>query len=165
LIAGLLAASEDLCVAACSALEQRYGAIDAASVPQRWTVTSYYADEMGDDILRQFVSFATLIDPDRIAPIKIETNTLEDMWRKEGKRAVNLDPGYVGLAKLVLATTKDAAQRIYLSGGIYAEPTLRYEGGSFRPYAYTYNDYADSAGLAFFNSVRARYVEQLRIRS
>ena len=41
-------------------------------------------------------------------------------------RPLNLDPGYLTLGKLVLASTKDFAHRIYLGRGIYAEMTLFY---------------------------------------
>ena len=162
LIAGLLAASEEVLTVVHTALERRYGAIDDASVPALWKVSDYYDDEIGTEIWRQFISFAVLIDPGAIATIKSETNTLEDTWRKDGKRKVNIDPGYVGTAKMVLATTKDAAHRIYLGDGIYAEPTLRYESAAFQPYPHTYPDYADDVGLEFFSGVRARYVGQLR---
>lgn len=162
LIAGLLAASEELLGLAHTALERRYGAIDDTSSPALWKVSSYYDEEIGTEIWRQFISFAALIDPGAIAAIKSETNTLEDTWRKDGKRKLNIDPGYVGTTKMVLATTKDAAHRIYLGDGIHAEPTLRYESGAFLPYPHTYPDYADDVGLEFFSGVRARYVEQLR---
>jgi hypothetical protein len=162
LIAGLLAASEELLRVAHTALERRYGSIDDTSDPALWKVSDYYDDEIGTEIWRQFISFAALIDPGAIAAIKSETNTLEDAWRKDGKRKVNVDPGYVGMTKLVLATTKDAAHRIYLADGIHAEPTLRYESGAFQSYPHTYPDYADEVALEFFSSVRAQYVEQLR---
>lgn len=163
LIAGLLVSSPSLLNEARATLSEIYGEIDQSSVPTAWTVTNYYTAEMGPDITRQFVSFATLIQPDAIASIKAATNELENRWRQGGKRRVNIDPGYIGLTKLVLATTKDASQRVYLGGGIYAEATLAFERGSFRPYAYTYRDYADASG--FLQGVRSRYVEQLRSES
>jgi hypothetical protein len=162
LIAGLLAASEELLGKAHTALTQVHGTIDDTSVPALWKVSSYYDDEIGTEIWRQFISFAALIDPGTLAAIKSGTNQLEDTWRKEGRRKLNIDPGYVGMTKLVLATTKDAAHRIYLGDGIYAEATLRFESGGFQPYTHTYPDYADEVGLEFFSGVRARYVEQLR---
>jgi hypothetical protein len=162
LVVGLLASAPALLEEAQAALAEAYGEIDDSSAPVRWTVSSYYADEMGPDLTRQFLSFARLIAADVLMSIKAATNDLENRWRRGGKRRVNIDPGYVGLTKLVLATTKDAAQRIYLGDGLYAEPTLAYEDGSFRPYTYTYRDYADAGGVRFFNGVRARYLQQLR---
>ena len=46
------------------------------------------------------------------------------------------DPG-----KLVLASTKDFAHRIYLSRGIYAEVTLQYRHRRWEHHEYTFPDY------------------------
>lgn len=162
LIAGLLAASAALLEEARQVLERTHGTIEASTPAACWDISDYYAREMGAHLLRQFVSFTTLIDPGHLATIKLETNALEQRWCRGNDRKVNIDPGYVGASKLVLATTKDAGHRIYLAGGIYAEPALRYESGSFRPYAHTYADYAAPEALVFFNQVRARYLSQLR---
>ena len=154
LIAGLLAASPELLEAARAALQDAFGLIDAASSPHPWTVSTYYASEMGDEIWRQFVAFADPLQPGELAGIKERTNALERRWIAETGRRVNIDPGYLDLTKLVLASTKDAAHRIYLGRGIYAEATLYFARGSFAPYGYTYPDYAAPPAIAFFNQVR-----------
>ena len=83
---------------------------------------------MGPKILRKFVSHLPLIQPDRLAEIKIISQELEmaHLRVKGGKkgRQVNIDPGCLDASKVVLATTKDASHRIYLSSGIYGEATL-----------------------------------------
>ena len=78
-------------------------------------------------------------------------------WR----RRVNLDPGYVDQAKLVLATTKDRQHRLYLGRGIYGEVTLRFTGGRFEPWEWTYPDYRTPEYRVFFETVRRRYRQQL----
>jgi hypothetical protein len=160
LIAGLLASSDDLLAEAAEALSQRFGPVDAFSIPSRWDLSSYYREEMGDVIWRQFLSFERLIAPEALAESKQITNGMEGAWRTGSGRRVNIDPGYVAATKLVLASTKDAAQRVYLSGGIYAEATLHFRNGSFQPYPYSYRDYA--AAVTFFNRVRTIYLAQLR---
>lgn len=162
LIVGLLAVGDDLLQAAQRALADRFGAIDDTSEAQQWTISTYYSAEMGDEVRRRFLSFSELIAPDDIARLKLATNELENRWLGDTGRRVNVDPGYVATTKLVLATTKDAAHRIYLRDGIYAEATLGYESGSFRPYSYTYADYAAPAAIDFFNQARATYLAQLR---
>jgi hypothetical protein len=92
--------------------------------------------------------------------MKLKTNDLEERWRAAQGRQVNLDPGYVGYTKLVLASTKDASHRVYLGQGIYAEATLQFVRGSFQPWPYTYRDYAEPAAIEFFNRVRERYREE-----
>lgn len=155
LIAGLLVASPDLLAEVHAELSAAFGAIRLASDAWRWTATNYYAAEMGDDIWRQFVAFTRPVDPGSLAAIKLRTNAMEQRWRTARGRQVNIDPGYVAPLKLVLATTKDAAHRVYLADGIHAEVTLVYERGTFRARAHTYPDYAAPEATAFFNRVRS----------
>ncbi len=72
-------------------------------------------------------------------------------------RLINIDPGYVDLAKLVLASTKDYAHRIYLRKGIFAEITLSYRGNSFSPNDWTYPDYRSAEYIGIFNQIRKLY--------
>ena len=164
LIAGLLAASDEQLVHAEASLQERFGRVDARSSATDWTVSTYYRDEMGDAIRRQFISFEHLIAADQLAAVKLATNELEGRWRTSSGRLVNIDPGYIAVTKLVLASTKDAAHRIYLGQGIHAEVTLLYSNGTFQPHAQTYPDYAAPEAVAFFNGVRGTYLEQLRSR-
>ena len=63
-----------------------------------------------------------------------------------------MDPGYLTLAKLVLATTKDHAHRIYQAERIYAEVTLNYRGGGWQKCDWTYPDYQRADYQAFSRS-------------
>jgi hypothetical protein len=161
-IVAILAASVECLDAARAALVDSFGAIDLASDPKPWAGSNYYAAELGELPWRQYVAHDALDDPGELAVRKLQTNELERRWRSASGRAVNLDAGYVDLQKLVLASTKDAAQRIYLGRGIFAESALRFVGGRFEPWPYTYRDYAESDALEFFTRVRARYRSQLR---
>ncbi|HVN86205.1 MAG TPA: DUF4416 family protein [Candidatus Binatia bacterium] len=162
LIAGLLTSSADLLRDVHRVLAAEFGAIDAASDPTAWTESSYYAAEMGKTLWRQYVSFTPLIDPESLVRVKHRTNATENWWRVASPRRVNIDPGYLSATKLVLASTKDAAHRIYLGDGIYGEATLRYADGAWQPYPYTYRDYAGPIAGAFFNGVRSRFLTQRR---
>jgi len=162
LIAGILVTNIPLLRETHDALMAAYGPLDAASEPYQWTESSYYSAEMGAEIWRQFVSFGICIEPGALTAIKLRTNALEARWQRATGRCVNLDPGYLSATKLVLASTKDAAHRIYLSEGVYAEATLRFENGIWQPYAYTYRDYASVSACEFFTRVRARYLAQRR---
>jgi hypothetical protein len=116
-------------------------------------------------LVRRIWSFEPLVDPGALAAIKLSTNDLERAWSVDGRRRVNLDPGYVSLSKLVLATTKNHGHRVYLRDGIYAEVTLRYREGAFCPWPWTYPDYATAAYCALFGQIRRRYVAQLHGRT
>ncbi len=165
LIMGLIIAGETSVDEARQRLEASYGEIDLETTPSPFVATHYYEREMGPQLSRIFWSFEPLIAADALASIKRQTNLLErtfawwdgQCWR----RRVNLDPGYVDLAKLVLATTKDRQHRLYLGQGIYGEVTLRFTGGRFVPWEWTYPDYRTPAYQAFFDAVRRRYRQQL----
>ena len=164
-VIGVLTAEPSLLSTVYQELTQRLGPIDFTSELMPFTSTNYYADEMGPDIHRQFISFERLIDAGTLAEMKLFTNTVEQNFaikKPEGDaRRVNLDAGYLCLAKLVLASTKDHAHRIYLCDGIYAEITLRFYRKTFQPWEWTYPDYRLPEYIAIFNAIREIYRNQL----
>jgi hypothetical protein len=162
LIVSLLAGDPALLDQAQAALERAFGPVDWQSEPLPFAHTDYYTPEHGPGLMRRLVTFRPLIDPGRLAAIKRETNALEQRWTDEGQRQVNLDPGYLSLSKLVLATTKDHGHRMYLGQGIYAEVTLRFQDGAFRAWPWTYPDYASPHYATLLAGVRERYKAQLR---
>ncbi len=162
LVVSMFTAEPALFATAKTRMSELWGPIDLESELFPFAHTDYYAAEFGTHLMRQFVTFATLIDPVHLAEIKIATNALEQEWVAEGKRRINLDPGYVSLSKLVLASTKDHAHRIYLQQGIYGEVTLYYRQKAFRAWPWTYPDYASAPYLRLFEQIRARYAAQLR---
>jgi hypothetical protein len=162
LIVGMFAPREGLFEAPRRELTEAYGPADHVSPVWPFDFTAYYAQEFGEGLLRQFLSFAELIDPAKLAEIKLYTNALEQQYASAGRRQFNLDPGYIDLSKLVLATTKNHQHRIYLSQGIYAEVTLRYTRKSFRPWEWTYPDYRTDHYIQFLNQVRETLLQQLR---
>lgn len=144
------------------ALTAHFGPVDYRSARLLFAHTDYYTPEFGSGLERQFIAFERLIDPGRLAEIKRLTNELEQRWSEAGRRRINLDPGYITEAKLVLATTKDHGHRIYIGQGIYAEVTLTYRDKDFRPWPWTYPDYASEPYLEIMRAIRRIYVAQLR---
>lgn len=145
------------------ALQELFGEMELESDHYNFSsYTDYYQEEMGKDLEKFFISFKELIPRDRIAEIKIETNQLEEEFSIKNKRLVNLDPGYVAEAQLVLPTTKGYAHRIYLCKRIHAEVTLIYEKESFKPLPWTYPDYRSELAIEFFNRVRREYLKKLK---
>ncbi len=162
LIVAMLSARSDSFEQAQEALTRRYGELDYTSPDLPFTYTDYYAPELGPHILRRFVSAGKLIDPGALAQIKVWTNGLEDSCRENGRRTINLDPGYICGGKLVLATTKDQAHRIYLAQGIYAEVTLFYRARQFAVLPWTYPDYRTADYHRILSDIRTLYMAQLR---
>lgn len=118
LICGMITQDEQLFEMAQERLTIDFGPIDYESRILPFNQTDYYQLEMGPDLKREFIAFEPLIDRERLVEIKLSTNALEKELAKDGRRRINLDPGYLTPSKLILATTKDYSHRIYLGGGI-----------------------------------------------
>ena len=166
LIVGILAANYECSSAALDALIDVFGKLDVVSDVWPFDQTDYYKDQAGEHILRQFVSIESLIAPGKLAKIKHKTNKLErKLAAKSGiplPRPVNLDPGIIEPSKLILATTKNYSHRIYIGKKMYAEVTLIFDKGRWRPLPHTYPDYRRQCYFDFFDKVRTRLLEQLK---
>ena len=143
-------------------LKRLYGPLEGPEKIMPFDYTDYYYEEFGKPLRRKLICFKKLINTEKFYRIKQATNRIEDRFRERGKRKVNIDPGYVTEAKLVLWTTKDYTHRIYIGRRIYAESTLFFEDGTFKPWPWTYPDYASPELVSYFNEVRERYVQGLR---
>lgn len=141
IVAALFVQSENL-AQAMELLEQQYGAVDYASDEFDFIAQHYYAAEMGLPIKRKIFSFAGLVDAAALAEIKLATNAIEQKLAHAGSRTVNLDSGYLDFDKLVLASMKRNAQKIYLGKGVWADMNLMYAKGSFTSFAWTFPDFA-----------------------
>lgn len=161
-ICGALYNDDALYVSARAALVARFGALDFESDPMPFDHTDYYRDEMGERLLRRFISFETLREPDELVTAKHATNAIEQrLARPDGGRRVNLDIGYLAPAKLLLATTKDHGHRVYLGRGIFAELEYWYQSGDFTMLPWTFPDYRTQAYREVFRKIRKRYLVQL----
>ncbi|GAG31998.1 unnamed protein product [marine sediment metagenome] len=160
---------------------EAWGPIVLESEPFEFVETDYYEPSMGPGLKKQFFAFENLLDPGELPAIKRQTNEWEAVYAKmeedrarqggqtpdgtatsnqeddkgqQIERPLNLDPGYITEAKLVLASTKDHAHRIYLSEGIYAEVTLHYQGREWRHRDWTFPDYRREDYQVFFTTCR-----------
>ncbi len=161
LIVGFIFKDELVLGKAQTALTKRFGKIDFKSPVIEFTYTDYYEKEFGINLKRQFISFVKLIPQENLASIKTFANAIELKLAQNRKRIINIDPGYLELPKLILATTKDFSHRIYLSNGIYAETTLSYKGNTFKPYEWTYPDYRTAEYIGIFSRIREIYKKQI----
>ncbi|MCF7918612.1 MAG: DUF4416 family protein [Candidatus Cloacimonetes bacterium] len=146
--------AEELC-------REKWGSVDYHSKEYFFDMTSYYNEEMGMPIFRCFNSYQKLIDPSRLAEIKLQSNEIEDALTVTGKRRVNLDPGYLDYDKLVLASAKYNYQKIYLGEGIYADPTLFYRKGRFQAPEWAFPDFKAELYENDFLHIRFIYKKQL----
>jgi hypothetical protein len=142
-------------------LESAHGLVALTSDPFVFDQTSYYEVSMGAGLRKVLWAFERLIDPATLPELKHATNALEQelagLRTYPEARPLNLDPGYLVAGKFLLATTKDQAHRVYLRDGIFAEVTLHFQAGTFRPWPWTYADYRLDGVIAFLNVARERY--------
>jgi hypothetical protein len=161
LIIGIFTKEKGVLNSVSNRLMQQFGQIDLISKWLPFDKTDYYQEEMGGPLFRRILSFRTLIHRDDLVTVKLATNDLEAEYTEEGRRNVNIDPGYVSREHVVLATGKNYSHRIYLGKGIYAELTLIYSKGAFRPVPWTYPDYAEGSLIGFLQRIRNKYVHDL----
>lgn len=146
--------------------EAAWGPVVLASERFEHRETTYYEATMGRELLKQFFAFEQLADPADLAAWKETSNRWEDEYRQLGRHAeprpLNLDPGYLTEAKLILASTKDRDHRIYLARGIYAENTLYFHHGAWQPRPWTYPDYRRADYHTYFLGCRACLRQRLK---
>lgn len=146
--------------------ESQFGPVALASDCFEFDATSYYEPTMGPGIRKCFWTFERLMDPGTLADLKLLSNEWEAEYARTHRHAeprpLNLDPGYLTLAKLVLASTKDHTHRIYLGRGIYAEITLFYRRHRWEHHEWTFPDYRREDYQQFFT--RCRNYLRARIR-
>lgn len=162
LVIGVLYSTHGLKTKLVEILTAEFGTADYVSDDLDFSFTDYYNSEMGEEIKRFFVSFSTLVDPSRLAEIKLITNSIEQQFAYEGDRKVNLDPGMLSVERFMLATTKNNGHRIPLHSGIYAEVTLMFVRRQFQSLPWTYADYRSDEYQRILAEIRKKYKEDLK---
>ncbi len=154
LFVSALFSNEDYYVEALQSLQRIFGEAIMESPPVKWDYSDYYKKEIGEPIYRRFIFFKKLIGEDSLSIIKLITNEVEKNLSTAKKRNINIDPGYLTPAKIVLASTKDYSHRIYLKDGIYGDVALIFKNGQFVPHINTYRDYQDEKFVNVFMMAR-----------
>lgn len=155
LFVGTLFSSPEVFNSALAILKNRFGeGILMASPVLPWDYSGYYTSELELPIFRTFVFFERFIDPVFLVDAKLFTHETEIRLSRENRRTINIDPGYLTLAKVVLASKKNYSHRINLGKGVFAELELFYKESRFNPMPYTYNDYRDESFISIFSKAR-----------
>lgn len=164
LIAAVLVRAEESLTACRKALEERFGPTDGATEPFLFLFSDFYQEEMGPDLRKVLWSFDSLRDAGQMVEIKRQAVQIEESNRVEGKggRRLNIDPGFLSADRFVLTSRKDAGHRIFLDSGVFAEVTLMFSRGRYRPLSWTYPDYRMEMVGGFLRQVRTRFLRQMR---
>lgn len=143
-------------------LEGIYSPVDLESPAMDFDFTDYYNPEMGTPLFRRFVSFESLVDPVMLPDVKLMTNRIEIETDVDGNRTVNLDPGYLSEANVIIATTKNHYHRVPLQKGIYAHMEYLFIGKKIVPLDWTYPDFRSGRYRDFFRQLQTIYKSQLK---
>src|SRR5262249_57250432 len=143
-------------------LEEAWGLVDFTGPDRPFDATDYYLTEMGPNLQRRLLAFGALVAPEIIRAAKLRCNEIEDGLVSDGRRRVNLDIGYLDHNKLVLASAKNAGQKIHLGDGIYADLIARFKAGRYQPFEWTFPDFKDGRYEEELGEIRRLYLEQLR---
>ncbi|HLP61640.1 MAG TPA: DUF4416 family protein, partial [Candidatus Deferrimicrobium sp.] len=122
-------------------LADLFSPVDLEVGPFDFVFTTYYNREMGSPLFRRFISFEKLISPEELPNIKIRTDQIEMETAVNGNRLINLDPGYLSEANVIIATTKNHYHRVPLSKGIYAHIEYVIKKKKIIPLEWTYPDF------------------------
>lgn len=139
-----------------------FGEIVLFSEPYPFDMTDYYQEEMGLSIQRVWLCFAPLQDPSQLSTWKEKCIEIEEKFRSNGKRLVNIDPGYLDHGKLVLASCKAAPDKIYLGSGVFAHTCLRFRRGEFHGPEHSFADFIDGRFDDFFHQAKVLLRKLLR---
>jgi len=161
LVIGLFMKDRTLFEPLAAELVSEFGSLDLVSPWLLFDYTTYYEQEMGAPLFRRLLAFKSLIEQLELATVKLTTNRLEAQYARNGRRRVNIDPGYLSYERFVLASGKNFSHRIYIGHRIFADLTLIYRGGAFEKLPWTYPDYADRPILSFLEQVRSKYAIDL----
>ena len=159
-ITGILYPDEDLLGWSIGKLSEIWGTPEFISSPVPFDKTNYY-DDISPDLTRIFLCFPGLVKAGGLADWKHQAIEIEALSRQP-VRAVNIDPGYVDGARLILASTKDHAHRIYLRDGIFAEVTMRYRFKKWQSFDYTFPDFASGAYDDFLLKTRKLWLKEVK---
>jgi hypothetical protein len=160
-IAAVLYKERDPVDKALEILSRSWGRVDYESPALPFDVTDYYHREMGSPLSRLIVSFENLLSPSALAEIKRDAMQVEKaLLNPGGGRSVNLDSGYMDYDKVVLASVKPGPYKVYVRDDIWADMTLHYEKGAFRPFPWTFADFRDGRYDKSFLRIREIFKKQ-----
>jgi hypothetical protein len=127
-------------------------------------MNDYYAKQMGAEpasLERYFVTSEKTFPREALTECKRNLFALEELLTTNF-RVLNIDPGYIALEHLVLASHKPFSHRVYLGHGVYSELELIYSGKNWNVLPWTYPDYNDHEKWDYFSKQRHRLLHALK---
>ena len=115
---------------------------------------------MGTGLKRQFLSFKQTIDPSESFTLKKQSIAIEESYKSNKLRQINIDPGIISHHHVILMSTKNFTHRIALKDGIYADLTLIYTKKHFEKLPWTYPEYTTDRVIQFLMDSRIKHLQK-----
>jgi len=157
LVMGIMYSDKRLFEEVKKVLEEKFGNVEDF-VSYDFNFTKYYEEEMGPDLKKDILIFEREIREEQLAEIKEYINSLEDNYKVNGNRRINIDPGYLTKEELILASNKKSNYKEEIGENIYSHLTLKFENGNCVNTPRTYPDYRTEKVQSFLTKIVKRMV-------
>lgn len=158
LIISIIYSSMDGLADALKVVERKFSRVQCETTEIPCSSADRYLEEMGHRLSRRFFSFERPVLRDSLPEIKQFCHKTEprfaDRHGDYSFRTVNIDPGLLTAANLIVASHREYNHRIYLRDGVWAEIALIYSRNRFTRLPWTSPDYCHSDAIEFFERVR-----------
>ena len=131
-------------------LKNNFGGIVSKSPGYDFNFTDYYEKEFGTNLKKTIIILDKKINKNDLTEIKIKITEIEKNHSSDGKRTINIDPGYVNDKEVVLASFKKKDFKEDLGDGVYAHKVLEFENGEVKSFFHTFADYKSKLVQEFF---------------
>ena len=161
-IAAILCQREEDFTKALPLLGRSFSSVEYVGEFLDFVATDYYEPEMGVGLKRGMIAFKDLIHPGELTASKLMARDLENQFRRDGKRRINIDIGYLDLFKVVLASFKGRSNKIYLDKGIWADMILYFENAQYQTFMWGFPDFKSGIYNDDLIQIRSMYKKQIR---
>lgn len=141
LLIAVMYPDKETCDKAVSELKEQFGETDSQSDEYEFTFTDYYEKESGENLKKKFVSFKKIINNRELSEIRLTTGKIEDKFRVDNKRTVNIDPGYISKEGVFMASLKQKPFKEDIGNGVFLHKILGFEDGKIIEFNHTFADY------------------------
>ena len=138
-------------------IEKHFGVVFFKIRDYDFKFTDYYNDEFGSNLKKTIFVLDSKIKKEDLVEIKILCTQIEGEFSQDGKRSVNIDPGYFNGKEAVLASFKNKDFKEDLGDAIFAHKVLEFDGSKARDFFHTFADFKSKDAHDFFLNIKALY--------
>ena len=139
-------------------LKNNFETIISKSSEYDFNFTSHYEDEFGSNLKKIIIIFDNKINKKDLVEIKNKTADIEKNYSIDGKRKINIDPGYFNGKEVVLASFKRKRFKEDLGNNIFVHKVLEIENWNFKEFFHTFPDFKSKLVQDFFLTIIKQYL-------